>query len=179
MGTRQSDVPVDRSATPGYIDDRSVHAEIYTKGEGHGVINFLVDPESSGTHAKAITDKSVNEFYPNGSNSLVDDENMNYRDTSEYGESGLIFYRLSYANGFHIEQSDRTWVIMPNAGEAKLSVNKYRSAKSQGASRTIYLATYAAVPFELTVSLDSLTDRNLAPRKYQALSTTWGEIKER
>jgi len=168
----------DRNDNPltNFIDDKSVHAEIYANETGAAVINFVVDPGSDCLSDKAIDDKRVNDFY------TWDDPNLNYKDTAEaeYGgvEAGQIFYSLSYANGFNVVQSGRTWEITPKDGEVKLSVRKYRGPSSNGACRRIYLATYTSVPFKLTVSLDPLAGgSNQAPRRHGTVSTTWGEIK--
>ena len=168
----------DRNGDPftNFIDDNSVHAEIYVRETGIGVINFVVDPKSDCLSDKAIDDKRVNDFY------LWDDPNLNYKDTAEpeYGgvEAGQIFYTLSHANGFNVVQNGRTWEITPKGGEVTLSVRKYRNPNGKGVCRGIYLATYPSVPFKLTVSLDPLTGgSNQAPGRHDTVSTTWGEIK--
>jgi len=161
---------VDRSNNIGYIDDNSVRAEIFTSvSGGGGVINFLVDPSPNAdcSDSKAINDTRINTFYD------WDAPNLNYTDTTENGEGGQTFYRLNYVNGFDVVRNGLTWTITPKPSEVKLSVQKYKSLNSSGASRIIYLATYASVPFKLTVSLDPLQ----APRKHETVSTTWGDIR--
>jgi len=155
---------------PGYIDGNSVHAQIFTSVVGSPVINFMVDPTSTCDSDLAISDKKINEFYD------WDDPNLNYTDTYEYGEGGQTFYRLTYTAGFNVVTSSdkRTWTITPKDGTVELSVKKYKSLSSNGAARTIVLATYDAVPFRLTVWLDPTTG---APRKQDTVSTTWGDIK--
>jgi len=165
-----------RSANPGYLNDGSVHAEIYLDPSS-SLIVFVVDPGSSGTDPKAITDKTVNEFYSR------DAEGLDYRDTSEYGESGgLIFYRIPYDGGFNVvkDPGSRTWTIKPNPGTAWLYVMKrikyYISPKVWRYKVVdVYLATYGTLPsFEVTVSLPS---SNPSPGKHNTLSSAWGEIK--
>jgi len=162
----------DRSANPGFIDDDSVRAQIFASnvsGGISGVINFLVDPspDAKCTEPEAINNEKIDLFYDD------DPPNLRYTDTATYGEGGQTFYRLDFANGFDvIHVSDRTWTIEPKDGEMTLSVLKYKNKK--GVSETVYLATYTAITFKITVSLDQLSG---APRKHEIATITWGNIK--
>jgi hypothetical protein len=169
----------DRSSTPGFINDNSVRAQFFTSnvsGSISGVINFLVDPslDADCTSPKAINNEKINAFY-DGS---TDPSNLSYTDTATYGEGGQTFYRLDFPNGFQVAPIGvRTWVVTPNSGDVTLSVLKYRNKK--GVVDTVYLANYASftgfpIRFKLTVSLD---DPLRAPRKYETMTTTWGDIK--
>jgi hypothetical protein len=158
---------VTRSSESGFLDDNSVHAPIIIYAT-EGRVQFVVDPGYEGTDPKAITQATVDAFYG-------DDKNVNYWDTSEYGEAGQIIYTLYYGdNGFDVFPVDWkdgkpiTWVLTTiNRVIVKLGVGRHGGKGGKGAHEVVYLSEYNTLPFQLIVSLQSLA----------APSTTWGEIK--
>jgi hypothetical protein len=101
----------ERSTNPGFIDDKSLHAPIMVNivayrsiGDDH--VQFAVDPLGDvlnpGADPKAITQTSVDDYYP-------DDTNVDYLDTWElpppqYEPAPYIIYFFDYGNnGFVVE----------------------------------------------------------------------------
>ena len=173
---REGSAYTERVST-GFLNDNTVHPSIHIYTTGKGKVQFGVDPGHNGTNPKAITQTVVDAFYD-------DDENVDYWDNSEYGEAGLIIYTLYYGdNGFDVVPIDWegdkpvTWIATTKSLEpVKLGVDRY-GKRGKGAHKVVYLSEYSVVPFQLTVSLNGFTQ--LAPRKHNTLSTSWGELKTR
>jgi hypothetical protein len=167
------------ATNPGYIDDNSVHAPIMVHEydvQGGDVVQFVVDPGYLGDDLRAITQTTVDGYYGGT------EDNVDYHDTSVYGEAGQIFYFLNYGvGGFDVTpvQWDRkkkpiTWEISPTStSNPKLYVKLH---DFYGDKVTLVEQYLDGVPFKLTVSLNPLISG--APRKDNTLSTTWGEIKD-
>jgi hypothetical protein len=177
------------TTTPGFIDDNSLHAPIMVNivayrsiGDDH--VQFAVDPLGDvlnpGADPRAITQTSVDGYYP-------DDTNVDYLDTWElpspqYEPAPYIIYFLDYGNnGFVVEPvawdqgKPVTWIIKTAKRKPN---NPVRLCVKIGdpSGPNVYLAEYPnGVPFELTVSLNPLISG--APSKDSTLSATWGEIK--
>ena len=152
-----------------YLNDGTVHfrvAIVETKEQGvfKGQVVFVIDPGWDGTNPNAITQETVNAFYD-------DDQDVNYG-TNDLGH---IIYYLDYDNGFTIEGEYPTWTFTPNPGPVRLTTTKYKTKNKKGARFVVALATYDYLPFQLTVSLNSLAQ--FAPRKHNTISTSWAGIK--
>lgn len=134
-------------------------------------VAFIVDPGWEGTDPAAITQTTVNNFYPDPN----DDE------TYKVSVNGHVIYYLDYPSGITAEGTNPTWTIGPS-GSPTLYVlrQKEEPMGKSGKVRTSWermdLATYGSIPFQLTISLDSL-EGNQAPGSLKALSTLWGKIK--
>jgi len=173
----------ERSANPGYLDDNSVHAPIMVhEAEQDGdVVQFVVDPGYLGNDLRAITQTTVDGYYSGA------EDDVDYHDTSVYGEAGQIFYFLNYGvGGFNVTpvQWDRkkkpiTWTISPtDTSNPKL----YVKLTDFNGGKVFLVDSYTVnLPFAFAVSLNPLTTYpgvRGAPRKDSTLSTTWGEIKD-
>ena len=153
-----------------YLSDDTAHlrvaiVETRDKGVFKGQIVFVVDPGWDGTAPNAKTQTTVNNFYG-------DDQDVNYGTNT----LGHIIYYLDYDNGFTIEGEYPTWVFRPNPGPVRLTTTKYKTKGKKGVRFVVTLAKYDYLPFQLTVSLNSLAPP-AAPRKHNTLSTSWGKIK--
>jgi hypothetical protein len=161
------DILVARERKRGTLDGIVHFAVWWWKSEGLvNQVAFIIDPGYDGTAPDAITQKAVNDFYP-------DDTNENYC-TGDYGH---VCYYLGYP-GYPKPPSltpvggPTTWTIEPS-GPVTLYVWKSVGRKGSSVFEKVDLATYTSLPFQLTVSTGPLA----APRKHNTLSTTWGEIK--
>jgi len=164
------------------LNDNTIHANIYVKDGGIDVFEFVVDPGWEGTDPKAITQATVDAFYPN-------DTNWDYEDTSESDERNQILYRLDYGSnafrfdpvGYDSAGKPKTWLVVPpdNSSPVKLQV-----ARRNRKDIIVYLAEFPnGLPFQFAVSRESLENfngfdiSNGAPGKNSNISTTWGELK--
>ncbi|MBM3237866.1 hypothetical protein FJZ31_16375 [Candidatus Poribacteria bacterium] len=158
-----------------YLSDNSVHVGVrrWTDVSGakvHDII-FTVepapDPCNGGCGVNAVTQTTVNDFYPK-------DTNWDYTDAVDAGTGScaLIIYFLSYDNDFTVVPvGDSTWTIT-GGGKAHLGVQL-------NGDGMVYLADYTDLPFQVTVSR---TELPAAPRRpmlspASKLSVIWGELK--
>lgn len=143
-----------------FLNNGTVHLRVIIT-ETKGLVCFVVDPNWDGTSLSAITRTTVNSFYE-------DDQDVNYA-TNSYGH---IIYYLEYDNGFTIEGEYPTWTFTPNPCPVRLTVTKFLNKNIR---KIVTLAKYDYLPFQFTVSLNGLAQ--LAPRKNNTLSISWGKLK--
>jgi len=143
-----------------YLDDGTVHFRVVddTTDATKDNVAFIIDPGYAGTDPSAITQTTVNGFYGY-------DTDENY----ELSVNGHVIYYLDYPSGITAVGTNPTWTFAPSGGPTLY-------VKKKDTLEPINLATYASVPFQLTISLNSLAG-SAAPRKDNTLSITWGEIK--
>jgi hypothetical protein len=121
-------------------------------------VAFIIDPGYAGTDPNAITQTTVNGFYG-------DDIDEDY----QLSVNGHVIYYLGYQSGIEAVGTNPTWTFAPSGGTTLY-------VKKKDTLDPVPLATYASVPFQLTISLKSLAV-SAAPRKHSTLSTAWGEIR--
>lgn len=160
-----------RTDAPGFLEEDSVHAVIHMNANEREKIQFVVDPSHDGQDPKAITQGAVDAFYD-------DDKNIDYSNNSQFDEPGQIIYSLYYGDdGFEIHTEDGkpdTWILTSKDIDPVI-LGAYR--QKPGPPGITELAQYDAVPFQLTVSINSLENYPAAPGKHDSLSALWGKMK--
>jgi hypothetical protein len=128
-----------------YLDDGTVHFRVVndTINSTNDNVAFIIDPGWDGTSPNAITQTTVNAFYGN-------DDNEDY----ECSVNGHVIYYLDYPSGITAVGANPIWTFTPSDGPTgpTLYVNKVVT----GGYIRVNLATYGALPFSLTISLNSI-----------------------
>jgi len=134
---------------------------------------FTIEPSTipcSVSGPNAVTETAINNFYKN-------DKNYNYEDYKGIETSifDLVVYYISFNNAFTFDKTgSNTWTISGGGG-ATLGVVTVVT-DSPHLTSWIPLATYANLPFQVTVST---TYPFTAPPRFDKPTTLWGEIKSR
>jgi len=125
--------------------DGTVHFRVVddTTNSANDNAAFIIDPGWDGTSPNAITQTTVNAFYGN-------DDNEDY----ECSVNGHVIYYLDYPSGITAVGANPIWTFTPSDGPTgpTLYVNKVVT----GGYIRVNLATYGALPFSLTISLNSI-----------------------
>ena len=126
--------------------DGNVHFRVVddTTNSANDNVAFIIDPGWDGTSQDAITQTTVNAFY--GDNDIDEDY--------ECSVNGHVIYYLDYPSGITAVGANPIWTFTPSDGPTgpTLYVNKVVT----GGYIRVNLATYGALPFSLTISLNSI-----------------------
>lgn len=148
---------------------------------------FLVDPGCV-AEPPAITQTSVNAFYPDndpeywtaiqGASITPGDSGAHDHMAYHFLVDQLDVVTLDlYPEGDPDGKCD-TWEITPKPGPVTLQVYEKVGKKNRARYVAVPLATYASMPFKVTLSLEPLEPiAQPAPGRHNRLSTVWGGIK--
>jgi len=166
-----------------YLNDKTVHFVVAIGscdffGDGtQARAMFMVDPGCV-ADPPAISQTSVNAFYSGDGDPAYWTSIQGAEITSgDLDAHDQIAYHL-LVNQLNVAVTHKTngvadkWEITPKRGPVTLQVYKDTGTTYVA----VPLATYASIPFKVTLSLNP---SNLAPPKEKTSTTLWGEIKSR
>jgi hypothetical protein len=159
-----------------YLNGNIIHADITAYPGSKLRVQFVVDPGCTaepGAVPPAITQAAVDAFYTNDANPAYWTAKI-AEPSPEADAHDHIIYTLYYDLPFAVTGTYPAFTIT-NSGSATLGVGRLKGGGS-GAHDIVYLAKYT-VPFQLTVTALGKLGSNAAPKKYDTVSTTWGDIK--
>ena len=121
--------------------DGTVHFRVVddTTNSANDNVAFIIDPEWDGTSQDAITQTTVDAFYGT------------HTDDYELSVNGHVIYYLDYPSGITAVGPNPTWTFT-HLGGPTLYVKK----KVGTVYERMDLATYGALPFSLTISLNNI-----------------------
>lgn len=187
------DVYKERSATPGHIDDGSLHVPIavnirWISGAGDDQVQFAIDPVSNtipaGSDTRVVTQGSVDSYYDGD----TDQRYFCTRAEPNLEPFPYVVYVIDYGdNGFDVKpiafnkaKKPVTWIVKTKTGNSGDLVRLF-VVKDEYWGEKVYLTSYSSLPFEFAVSLNPIsaypTTASPAPPRSDNVSATWGEIK--